>query len=972
MKYFKDKATITLYFALLALFIMPSAVNAAARFAVFTDPHYYDSDLGTTGTAFEAYLQQDRKLIRESDAILESAVEQIINEHNTRPVDFVIVPGDLTKDGELASHEKFASYLAQLEDAGIPVFVVPGNHDINNPHAFAYNEDGSVTPVDNVSPEKFISIYWPYGYNQALSRDSESLSYAAEPVPGIILLGLDSCRYEDNLTAGHPETAGSFSAETLEWATRQIKKASLRGKQVIAFLHHGLLEHYQGQKTAFPDYVIDDWETVSEKLAASGLELAFTGHYHANDITMKEWDESESRLYDIETGSLVTAPCPYRIVTLHGKNAAQVVTRTIKNIDYDTGGVPFPEYAGEYLYSGLLGIAKYTLTAEYQLDEGTASYLAPFVADAFAAHYAGDENPDQGTMDLIEGFLADPDPTSQLLGQTLYSLWNDLPPSDNRALIMLNPSIELSLAGTYESGFFDEGAAEITAFDPETKRFFVSNANLNTIDVLNGDDPSNPVLEYIINMDQYGGGVNSVAVKNRVLAAAVEAEPKQDPGKVVFFDTRNFRYLNQVTAGALPDMLTFTPDGRTVLVANEGEPNDDYTIDPEGSVTIIDISGGVRRPRVKTATFTHFNNKKDSLIAAGVRIFGPGASVAQDLEPEYITVDSGSPFAWISLQENNAIACLNILTGRIITIQPLGYKDHSLPGNGIDASNKDDRINIETYDHLFGMYLPDAIEAYRSKGNLYIVTANEGDSRDYDGYSEEKRVADLTLDPDVFPDAEYLQDKSVLGRLNITTSMGDSDGDGKYEKLFAYGGRSFSIFKPAPKGMELVFDSGDMLEQITAAVLPYDFNSNNTENDSFDSRSDDKGPEPEGLTLGRIGDRTYLFLGLERVGGIMVFDITNPGSPDFVQYINNRDFLGDPENGTAGDLGPEGLIFIPAAKSPNGKNLLAVANEVSGSTSIYNIDVFKKHNTGFKKCGWHPRRYLNIKPFPFFNMFMRH
>ncbi|MBN1625602.1 MAG: choice-of-anchor I family protein [Deltaproteobacteria bacterium] len=942
MKFLNDRFTITLYAILLALLLIPSISTAAIRFAVFADPHYYDNDLGTTGAAFEAYLQQDRKMIRESEAILQTVVDEIIDEHNVRPMDFVIVPGDLTKDGELSSHQEFASYLGQIEEAGIPVFVIPGNHDINNPHAFAYDGE-TATPVDNVSPDQFTSIYGPYGYNDSLSRDFDSLSYAVQPVPGVILLGLDSCLYENNLINGYPETVGSFSASTLEWAADQIKKAGKKGNQVIAFMHHGLMEHYQGQKTAFPDYVIEDWETVSEELADAGLQIAFTGHYHANDITVREWNEGESRLYDVETGSLVTAPCPYRIVTLHGSNAAQIETRTIKDMMYyDTDGVPFTTYARNYLYEGLLGIAQYTLMTQYGLPQAQAEALAPVVADAFAAHYAGDENADPETMAMIMGFLGSSDPTVQFLGQSLYSLWSDLPPSDNMALLTLNPSIKLSLSGTYETGIFDEGAAEIAAFDSKTKRLFVSNADLNTIDILNAVDPSNLFLESTIDMAPYGGGVNSVAVNDGILAAAVEAENKQYPGKVVFFSTKNAKYLNQVSAGALPDMLTFTPDGRKVLVANEGEPNDDYTIDPEGSVTIIDISRGVMRPRVKTADFSHFNKEKDKLIAEGVRIFGPNASVAQDLEPEYITVSPGSAFAWVSLQENNAIACLNLFSGRIIAIQPLDYKDLCLPGNGIDASDKDNVINIDNYNNLFGMYLPDAIDSYMSKGKLYIVTANEGDARDYDAYSEEERIADLDLDPVVFPNAEDIQKKTVLGRLKVTVEMGDSNLDGMYENLYAYGARSFSIFRPATEGMELVFDSGDMLEQLTAAMLSKEFNSDNSENGSFDSRSDDKGPEPEGMVIGQIGSRTYLFLGLERISGIMVFDISSPYKPEFVQYINNRDFSGVPEDGTAGDLGPEGLIFIPASKSPNGKDLLAVANEVSGSTSIYQIDIMKK------------------------------
>nr|WP_319395633.1 choice-of-anchor I family protein [uncultured Desulfobacter sp.] len=938
---------------------------AAVRFAVFADPHYYDTDLGTEGTAFETYLAQDRKLIRESEALTKAVIEKIITANAETPIDFVIVPGDLTKDGALTSHQEFAAYLKLLEDAGIPVFVAPGNHDINNPHAASY--DGEIaTAVDNVSAEQFAAIYADFGYREAVMHDTESLSYAVEAVPGVVLLSLDSCKYDDNQTQGYPETSGAFSTTTLAWAARVVEQAKATGKQVVAFQHHGMTEHYTGQATAFADYVIDDYETVSATLAAAGLKIVFTGHYHANDITKTTGSTDDAVLYDVETGSLVTAPCPYRIVTLHGNNAAQLETRYITEIDYDyNAGLDdddqfdsFSEYAQTYLYEGLVNLAQSLLVSSYGVDAATAQSLSPYVADAFAAHYAGDEKPDQATLTLIYEYMGSNNASVQYLGQMLYALWTDLEPADNRALLSLDPKIELNVLGTYASGAFDEGAAEIVAFDAQTGLLFVTNALDNTIDALDiTTDPANPSKAFTIDLAAYGGGVNSVAVRNGLLAAAVQADVKQDNGVVVFFNTAG-TFINKVTVGALPDMLTFTPNGKKVLVANEGEPSDDYDVDPEGSVSIIDISRGVRRARVKTAGFKKFNDQKCQLTAKGVRIFGPDATVAQDLEPEYITVSANSALAWVTLQENNAVAVLNVNRGRIIGIYPLGFKAHSIAGNGLDASNKDDAVNIAGYDNLFGMYQPDAIGAYQVRGHQFLVTANEGDARDYDGFSEETTVADVALDPDQFPNAGTLQKKANLGKLKITSTLGDWDGDGDYDGLYAYGARSFSILAATGNRLSMVFDSGDQLEQLTAAALPFDFNSNNDENDSFDSRSDDKGPEPEGLTIGTIHGRNFLFLGLERISGIMVYDITNPKAPEFVQYLNNRNFDGDAEEGTAGDLAPEGLTFIPAAQSPTGRNMLAVANEVSGTTTVYQIDVdetaFKKKNKirgfGRKHC----------------------
>ncbi|NEO82666.1 MAG: alkaline phosphatase [Spirulina sp. SIO3F2] len=495
-------------------------------------------------------------------------------------------------------------------------------------------------------------------------------------------------------------------------------------------------------------------------------------------------------------------------------------------------------------------------------------------------------------------------------------------------------SQSLNVLSTYQSGGFDEGAAEIAAYDADSQQLFITNAEKNTIDRLDISDPAAPVAKEAIDLSPYGG-VNSVATSSTgLVAVAVEAPTKQELGVVVFFDVDGV-FLTQVPVGALPDMVTFTPDGTKALVANEGEPNDDYTVDPEGSISIIDVTGNARQlsaDDVQTVTFAAFS--KERLLANGVRIFGPGATAAQDLEPEYIAVAADSQTAFVTLQENNAVAVVDIANATVTSIVSLGQKNHSIRENAIDASNKDGEINITTHP-VSGLYLPDAIATLTAQGNTYFLTANEGDSRDYDGFSEEERVADLTLDSTAFPNAAELQAESALGQLKITTTLGDTDGDGDYEALYSYGARSFSVWSADGS---LVWDSGSQFERTLAEALPENFNSTNDENDSLDNRSDDKGPEPEGITVGRIGARTYAFIGLERVGGIMVYDVTRPTSPRYVTYTNNRDFAGDAEAGTAGDLAPEGLLFIPAAQSPNDEPLLVVTNEVSGTTTIYGLD----------------------------------
>lgn len=510
-----------------------------------------------------------------------------------------------------------------------------------------------------------------------------------------------------------------------------------------------------------------------------------------------------------------------------------------------------------------------------------------------------------------------------------------VPASANEISYSAKTDIKLSVAGTYESGIFDEGAAEIAAYDPQRKQVFVTNADANTVDVLSIRNIHRPKLRFTIDLSPYGNGVNSVAVKDGIVAVAVEADPKQDPGSIVFFNTKG-QFISSVEAGSLPDMVTFTPDGKKVLVANEGEPNDDYTVDPEGSISIIDISYGVKNltnADVTNVGFSAFNG----LDLTPIRIFGPGASVAQDLEPEYITVSADSTTAYVALQENNAIAIIDIASATVTNLVPLGTKNFNVIQNAIDASNKDDGINIQPWP-VVGMYMPDAIASYEVDGETYIVTANEGDARDYDGYSEEARVKDagddFIVDADAYPDINDLVAEDALGRLKMTTATGDTDGDGDIDIIHAYGGRSFSILNSEG---EMIYDSGSDFERLLAKVQPDDFNSTNDENVSFDNRSDDKGPEPEGVTVGKIGDKTYAFIGLERNGGIMVYDVSSPIAPQFVQFINNRNFSGDAEAGTAGDLAPEGILFIDAESSPTRRPLLVVTNEVSGTTTIYKI-----------------------------------
>jgi len=505
-------------------------------------------------------------------------------------------------------------------------------------------------------------------------------------------------------------------------------------------------------------------------------------------------------------------------------------------------------------------------------------------------------------------------------------IYGDAPATQGR-------EVKLTKLGSYASGQFMTSAAEIVAYCAMTKRIFVVNAQARMVDVLDASDPENLKKVATIDATALGNTANSVAAKNGIVAVAIENADKQANGLVAFYDASSLQLIRQATVGALPDMLTFTPDGSKVLVANEGEPNDDYSNDPEGSVSIIDVATGA----VQNATFSHLN--KADLLSIGVRIFGKNASAAQDLEPEYITVAPDGQFAMVSLQENNALAIIDINNASVIGIYPLNYKDHSKASNMLEASNKDGSTKNLANWPVWGMYQPDSIGSYLAKdGNFYVVSANEGDSRDYGGYSEEARVADLSLDPIAFPNAADLKGSKKLGRLKVTTANGDLDGDGDYDKLYAFGGRSFSIWGADGQ----VFDSGDDFETVTSNLLGAHFNAdvNNDDpaNPTFDSdgRSDDKGPEPEALAIGEINGETYAFIGLERANGIMVYNISEPRKAFFVTYINHVDYSKSPLQ--AGDLAPEGMAFVPAANSPNGKPLLIIGHEVSGTTAVYQID----------------------------------
>jgi 2',3'-cyclic-nucleotide 2'-phosphodiesterase/3'-nucleotidase/5'-nucleotidase len=532
------------------------------------------------------------------------------------------------------------------------------------------------------------------------------------------------------------------------------------------------------------------------------------------------------------------------------------------------------------------------------------------------------------------------------------------------AMAPAESSLSLRPLGTVKSGPIrteDPRIAEVNAYDPLGRRIYVVNPLDGRLDVIDATDPGSPSQAAPVNIVAdcqaalaaacpvlVGSEPNAVAIAGSVMGIAVGNAVRTNNGHAVFYELRGADapvFLSAVEVGAQPDMITFADEGRYALTANEGEPNQSYTIDPPGSVSIIEVARLGEPGAVRTAGFAAFDSAeaRARLEQDGVRIFGPGATVSQDLEPEYIAVRSGR--AYVTLQENNAMAIIKIGTAEVLEIVGLGRKDHSVTGNFLDASDQDSSINIAKWP-VHGLYMPDAIQAIHDRGRNYFITANEGDAREYSGYVEALRVnnAAYVLDPAVFPNAAALKANTAIGRLNVSKASGDTDGDGDFDRIDVFGARSISIRDESGR---LVWDSGDMFERLAAQLdnTLTVFNTTNTAN-SRDNRSDDKGVEPEAVVVGTVRGRTYAFVGLERDGGLVVLDVSTPASPAFVTYATGRKLPRNPSTGVflpcndtndCGDLGPEGLTFVSADDSPSGRALLIVSNEVSSTTTIWEI-----------------------------------
>ncbi|HHC6581327.1 TPA: choice-of-anchor I family protein [Vibrio parahaemolyticus] len=527
---------------------------------------------------------------------------------------------------------------------------------------------------------------------------------------------------------------------------------------------------------------------------------------------------------------------------------------------------------------------------------------------------------------------------------------------------------------------FDTSAAEIVNYDACTDKLYVVNAQAKRVDVLSLNESSAPSQTDFIDLTDAGtsagieiGAANSVAVFNGLVAVAIENNNKQEDGLIALYRSDDLSLITTFKTGALPDMVGFSKDGRYIATANEGEPNSDYSIDPEGSVTLVDLSKGINNADVTQIGFGEFDGVRSDELPKAVRISGPNASIAQDLEPEYLTfADNGK--IYVALQENNAMAIIDPQNHSVEKIVALGEKSWS--NSKLDASNKDKIIgNLKSYPQLVGLYMPDTLDSYSVNGQTYIVSANEGDGREYgfkttqaecdqagfkwdkDDYQgtpdytnvkgsclshiDEVRGKKLKVTTD-HPLAEALKDNKQLARLKVIKPNHTLNTE---ENVQAFGARSFSIWN---ENGELVFDSGDDFATVALLNEGKHFNSTNDSNSSGDDRSDDKGIEPEAIEVAKINGRYYAFIGLERQGGIMVYDITEPKQAQFLHYVNHRDYTqpvctlvedgecaNDTYNPKAGDLAPESINYF----TRNGQHFIAVGNEVSGTTSVFRIEL---------------------------------
>ena len=423
---------------------MKKASYPSVSFMVLSDTHLYDSSLGTSGAAWNAYMAKDRKLLKNSEETLKEVIAKITS---AKP-DFVLITGDLTKDGECQCHQLFAKYLSEIEAAGIKCYVLPGNHDINNPAAKRFLPSGSTESIPNISAEEFASIYKADGYGDAVYRDPASLSYVASPVPGLWVLMLDSARYEHNARLKESVTSGAIREQTYRWIEERLREATAKGIAVIAAEHHPLMEHFAGMKSKYPEYIVNDNWRLAGLLASYNVSLFFSGHYHASSIVMHHWDDKAPAglagkyIVDVETGSLVTWPCTFRSVTLSPSGLVSIATSRIDQLpSYAAAGKSFDSEGKRIIEEGISTIAKATMKKDF-VPQYDIDRITPQITAAMMAHYAGDAQFQGNEMIAHTGLSFMGSMVVASYGTFIKGLWKTTEPHDVQLMEDNNLTIE--------------------------------------------------------------------------------------------------------------------------------------------------------------------------------------------------------------------------------------------------------------------------------------------------------------------------------------------------------------------------------------------------------------------------------------------------------------------------------------------------------------------------------------------------
>lgn len=493
---------------------------------------------------------------------------------------------------------------------------------------------------------------------------------------------------------------------------------------------------------------------------------------------------------------------------------------------------------------------------------------------------------------------------------------------DNRSSFN-NTMHEIANYNTNAGADGDGGVAEIVKYNKYNQTMYLVSGKTQSVHIVNLNNVnsnSNTTLEATktVTLESIGindaGDITSVDVSpdGKEIAIAIQHKDYDKNGYIARFDA-NGQVINIHEAGIQPDMITYSPDGSLILTANEGEPRQGYeagTVDPKGSITALDTNTN----QSYDIDFTAFDSAESraALVADNV-IIKKDTAPSVDFEPEYITISNDSLTAYVTLQEANSIATIDLTTKQVTRVDSLGFKDYSSGDNKVDLYKKDDAINITNTDEFLGIYMPDGISSYEVDGKTYLLTANEGDSREWGDYINEV-------------EEKYGESESKI----VTLNTDDYDGFDDLSKKYLFGGRSFSIIDAST--MTMVSDSNGEFEEITAKLLPEYFNCSN-DDISFEDRSGKKGPEPEDIKTMIIDGKVMAFIGLERIGGVMMYDVSDPTNPTYVDYLNLRDFSDD----ISGSVSPEGLCTVSAKDSPTNKPMLIIANEVSGDVNVVEV-----------------------------------